>query len=264
MESLFLLGFLMIFGSVFYLVYHFIRRLKNKERLLPKKKFYSVLIGGITAFVIGLSFTDTTDYVASKELRETNTLLLEENEEFQSKLEVIEEANNKLKESISVAEKDIEDLTLKLDEFDSIEQKLDDLETKYKEETEVSEAIITELEEKNTGLVEKEITLVKQVEELEQKNKSLESSASQTKTETSSNSSSKPATASNSTVKAESSTPKAESKSVEATQECSIKGSSSGIYHTPGSTYYNRTTSPVAMFCSVEEAKNAGYRAPKR
>ena len=43
-----------------------------------------------------------------------------------------------------------------------------------------------------------------------------------------------------------------------------IKGSSSGIYHTPGSTYYSRTTNPVAMFKSIAEAEAAGYRAPKR
>lgn len=43
-----------------------------------------------------------------------------------------------------------------------------------------------------------------------------------------------------------------------------IKGSSSGIYHVPGSSYYDRTTNPVEMFKSVEEAEAAGYRAPKR
>ncbi len=43
-----------------------------------------------------------------------------------------------------------------------------------------------------------------------------------------------------------------------------IKGSSSGIYHVLGSTYYERTTNPVQMFKTVGEAKAAGYRAPKR
>lgn len=43
-----------------------------------------------------------------------------------------------------------------------------------------------------------------------------------------------------------------------------IKGSSGGIYHVPGSTYYERTTNPVQMFKTVGEAKAAGYRAPKR
>jgi len=43
-----------------------------------------------------------------------------------------------------------------------------------------------------------------------------------------------------------------------------IKGSSSKIYHVPGSTYYDRTTNPAAWFKTVEEAKAAGYRAPKK
>ncbi|GAA0355497.1 hypothetical protein GCM10008932_05640 [Alkalibacterium iburiense] len=43
-----------------------------------------------------------------------------------------------------------------------------------------------------------------------------------------------------------------------------IKGSSGGIYHVPGGSYYDRTTNPVEMFKSIEEAESAGYRAPKR
>lgn len=42
-----------------------------------------------------------------------------------------------------------------------------------------------------------------------------------------------------------------------------IKGSNSGIYHTPESSYYDRTTSPKEMFKTVQEAVDAGYRAPK-
>lgn len=43
-----------------------------------------------------------------------------------------------------------------------------------------------------------------------------------------------------------------------------IKGSRNGIYHVPGSRYYNRTTNPVAWSSTVEEAEAAGYRAPKQ
>lgn len=49
-----------------------------------------------------------------------------------------------------------------------------------------------------------------------------------------------------------------------AEQECNIKGSNSGIYHTPSSSYYHKTTNVAQWFCSEEEARNAGYRAPKR
>lgn len=43
-----------------------------------------------------------------------------------------------------------------------------------------------------------------------------------------------------------------------------IKGSRNGIYHTPGSRYYDQTTNPVIWFSTVEEAVAAGYRAPKQ
>jgi micrococcal nuclease len=48
--------------------------------------------------------------------------------------------------------------------------------------------------------------------------------------------------------------------------KCDIKGniSSSGekIYHLPGDRWYNRTI-PEKMFCTVQQAVNAGFRAPK-
>ena len=42
-----------------------------------------------------------------------------------------------------------------------------------------------------------------------------------------------------------------------------IKGSKNGKYHVPGSTYYDRTTNPVAWFKTISEAEAAGYVAPK-
>lgn len=42
-----------------------------------------------------------------------------------------------------------------------------------------------------------------------------------------------------------------------------IKGSNNGIYHVPGSRYYDKTTNPAAWFKTVEEAERAGYRAPR-
>lgn len=42
-----------------------------------------------------------------------------------------------------------------------------------------------------------------------------------------------------------------------------IKGSKSGIYHLPGSKYYDKTTNPKAWFKTIDEAKKAGYRPAK-
>lgn len=41
-----------------------------------------------------------------------------------------------------------------------------------------------------------------------------------------------------------------------------IKGSKSGIYHLPGSKYYDSTTNPKAWFKTIAEAEAAGYRPP--
>lgn len=43
-----------------------------------------------------------------------------------------------------------------------------------------------------------------------------------------------------------------------------IKGSVNHIYHVPGSTYYSRTKNVVRWFKTVEEAQEAGYRAPEK
>ena len=55
------------------------------------------------------------------------------------------------------------------------------------------------------------------------------------------------------------------------TQECAIKGNISDngrIYHVPGSRYYDKTRISQARserwFCSVAEARAAGWRAPRR
>lgn len=54
----------------------------------------------------------------------------------------------------------------------------------------------------------------------------------------------------------------AETEYVDANGNGLIKGSNNGIYHIPGSKYYDRTTNPAAWFKTVSEAEAAGYRAP--
>lgn len=49
---------------------------------------------------------------------------------------------------------------------------------------------------------------------------------------------------------------------VDANGQGLIKGSKNGIYHIPGSQYYDKTTKPVAWFKTIKEAENAGSRGP--
>ena len=55
-----------------------------------------------------------------------------------------------------------------------------------------------------------------------------------------------------------------ETQYVDANGQGTIKGSNSGIYHLPGSTYYHKTTNVAQWFKTISDAENAGYRAPKR
>ncbi|WP_438733270.1 DNA/RNA non-specific endonuclease [Enterococcus sp. DIV1314a] len=62
----------------------------------------------------------------------------------------------------------------------------------------------------------------------------------------------------------EATTQSQETQYVDANDQGTIKGSNSGIYHLPGSTYYHKTTNVAQWFKTISEAENAGYRAPKR
>lgn len=62
----------------------------------------------------------------------------------------------------------------------------------------------------------------------------------------------------------EATTQSQETQYVDANGQGTIKGSNSGIYHLPGSTYYHKTTNMAQWFKTISEAENAGYRAPKR
>lgn len=50
--------------------------------------------------------------------------------------------------------------------------------------------------------------------------------------------------------------------SFDASECTNIRGSANYIYHVPGSSHYDRVTTPIACFESVEQAKEAKFRSP--
>lgn len=70
-------------------------------------------------------------------------------------------------------------------------------------------------------------------------------------------------TKSQSSTSLTSSTVSTEKEYVDSSGKGLIKGSKSGVYHLPGSKYYDNTTNPRAWFKTIDEAKKAGYRAAK-
>src|SRR5690606_5074034 len=59
MGFIMLVGFLAIIFAIIYLIVHYVKRIKDKERELSKKVFYPALFGGFILFAIGVTFLDT-------------------------------------------------------------------------------------------------------------------------------------------------------------------------------------------------------------
>lgn len=187
MEAISSIGLLAFLGSIVFLIYHLIRKVKNRERKLPKKVFYPILIGGFLLFIIVGSVTDTSVQDELEEVLGTNNVLAAENKEAQTlnaKLEgenvklneditKLTEDNEKLKADSDSLTKELDELTLKFANYDIIEQELKDLQATHEEKTEASGKEITELKATNS-------TLTSEVDSLktEVANKSTSSAAS--------------------------------------------------------------------------------------
>lgn len=145
MEVISSIGSLVFFFSLVYLVYHLIRKRKNPVRSLPKKKFYTALIGGFALVGISSSLSDTSVQDALDEALETNIALVAENKELKS-------TNAKLQESNDVVNKELNDLTKKLSDSDKLDKELKVQQAVHKENTEAFEKEIAELKATNTTL----------------------------------------------------------------------------------------------------------------
>ena len=93
------------------------------------------------------------------------------NEDLQIRIDAFETANIELKEKLNNANGEIEDLTLKLDQFNELEQELTDLQASHKKETKVFEEKITKLQDENTELLGKNKELSGKIAAAEQKEK---------------------------------------------------------------------------------------------
>lgn len=163
MDVVLTISSLIFFGSLVYLVYHLIKKRKNHKRILPKKIFYSTLIGSFSLFLIASSFTDTSVQDALDKALEENTTLVTENKEFKSTNKTLEKENSKLTEENEKATGEIEELTSKLADFENFEQELADEKQAHKENSEALQNEINKLKETNTSLASEVESLKGQV-----------------------------------------------------------------------------------------------------
>ncbi|GGK02287.1 hypothetical protein GCM10007063_25740 [Lentibacillus kapialis] len=153
---------------------------------------------------------------------------IEKNENLTSEITELENSNSKLQE-----------------EYDELENKFDELTEE-----------VSQLNQENKSIKSENEKLSAEIDSLESSNNELQQQLDKKQKNSASSSNS------TSTTSGESS--EVGSDATQSTGDCEIKGSVNGIYHTPGSTYYNQTKNVVEWFCSEQEAQEAGYRAPKR
>lgn len=72
MVTMAIIGFLLFTFSLLYLLFHFIRKIRNREALLSKKIFLPSLIIGLLMLIIGGTNMDTGLQTQLTEAQQTN------------------------------------------------------------------------------------------------------------------------------------------------------------------------------------------------
>lgn len=120
MTALFLIGFLAFIFSLIYLLFHFIRKIKDKERTLSRKVFFPLFIGGLLLLIIGGSFMDTGLQEQLDEALAANTKLTTENKEIKTELSDLLEKNEKLIEENEKLNKDLKETSNKIADAEKV------------------------------------------------------------------------------------------------------------------------------------------------
>ncbi|MCY8550169.1 hypothetical protein MOD25_09760 [Bacillus haynesii] len=226
MESIMLIGFLSFLFSICYLVFHLIKRIFSPGKRFSRKLFYPCFAGGLLLLIISAPYYDEETYAADETKTEDLTTELQE---LKTEHSTLQKEQTVLKQQVKQANKKLKAVKAENDTLKKENEKL----TKEKD-----------------SLTKKTKSLTEKLAKAEEKSSSAETSVKE-----------KNATAQAGTSH---SSPVAKNSSAESKQECKIKGSVNHIYHTPGSTYYDRTKNVTRWFCTEQEARDAGYRPPKR
>lgn len=226
MESIMLIGFLSFIFSICYLAFHFIRRIFSPGKKFSRKLFYPCFAGGLLLLIISLPYYDEETYAVDETKTEDLTTELQE---LKTEHSAVQKEQTALKQQLNQANEKLKAVKTENDTLKKENEKL----TKEKD-----------------SLTKKTKSLSEKLAKAEEKSGSAEATVKE-----------KNAAAQAGTSH---SAPAAKKSSGESTQECKIKGSVNHIYHTPGSTYYDRTKNVARWFCTEQEARDAGYRPPKR
>ncbi|MBS4192343.1 excalibur calcium-binding domain-containing protein [Bacillus sp. FJAT-49705] len=162
MTAVFLIGFLLFLFSLIYILFHFLRKIKDRNRILSKKIFFSTFVGGLLLFIIGGTNMDTGVQNELNESLATIEKLSTENNDLHSEVKKLKSENEQFSKQNGKLSEEVKDLSTKVTAAESAEA----------DKTNLSKQI-TELESKNKSL-ENEVNSLK--DQLASKNTSTASS----------------------------------------------------------------------------------------
>nr|WP_235822736.1 excalibur calcium-binding domain-containing protein [Cytobacillus massiliigabonensis] len=149
MTAVFIIGFLLFLFSLLYLFFHFLRKIKDKNRILSKRVFFSTFIGGLFLFIIGGTYMDTGVQNDLTDALAANEKISAENKELHSEVKELKSKNVELSNQNEKLNKEMKDMSTKVKDAESAEA----------DKTNLSKQI-TDLESKNK-LLEKEVSSLK-------------------------------------------------------------------------------------------------------
>ncbi|MEY8189637.1 hypothetical protein AB4X15_08185 [Peribacillus simplex] len=229
MSGFLLLGLLAVIYALKNLLgFHTFQRINQSDKPISMKIFF-ISLSVAFALLISGCIPNNTDTVTQSNVK---------NEQLTSQVKTLTSQKIELQEKYDQLKKQVDTLSVNIESLEE-EKK--------------------ELESKNSTLTQANDSLIKENETLQIANEKIENELDYI-----TNSSTKGETTGTLDETYSPPTDEAASEYTESYESCEIKGSVNGIYHTPGSTYYSRTTNVVEWFCTTEEAEEAGYRPPLR
>ncbi|WP_449355207.1 excalibur calcium-binding domain-containing protein [Virgibacillus natechei] len=155
-----ILGFFAIIASFVYLTYHFIKKVKNKERKLSKKLFYPLFVGGFIFMIVGVEVDDDSTLAQLSEE-------VEKNENLTNEMSELKDENESLKLEVEEIQSDKKQAE---DELESSQNKLNSLTSNTAEHDEETQDLNDEID----SLVNEKEELTSKIEDLEEENSSLQ------------------------------------------------------------------------------------------
>lgn len=157
---LILIGFFSLTFSIIFLIWHFIRKIGNRNLKLSKKLFYSTFLGGLLFLIIGVSFSDTGIQEELDEVTIINKELTEKIVVLEKNIDKLQIENDKLIKENDKFTEDLNKATVAMDSAKKFETENKNLQKSLLDLTEKNKSFEDQISDLKIQLAEKETAVL--------------------------------------------------------------------------------------------------------